>query len=614
MFCFLSHRTQRRLGISTQWVAIVACSLIGNFNSAFANPSINDPNAPLPALGVIEGAEKQIRLMYDAFTKWEQLAANSYAAAKTGNTIPHAELSKTYVRSYQGIWYAQHLQAMGEPAGYDLEQKFVLLRNALGGFAGALSKYQPKHLALLKSKVVPLRSTVEKANELLKSDQLEAAEQLIREFHLKQLASVFYLTHSQSKDFENAIAPLHNRILRSLNQRRRNEYRDRAQADLPWGASQRQQFQVDLQDVLSRFDESDARSAEAITSIGRLWTNAVRAITRSEVITLAFATGGSNGLRRIGDDDLSELRNLVISTLNEVIRRSAQGLPPDSENAPAVYAQILKELSIIDRRCHVDLEREMAASLEEFLDRFPELSVKATTYRAATEQPMKWMHRFAEEQRTHAQRAISPTSQLLDRKATAHDIEILPIYRQRHGGNYILTPKTLSRPCNWVVAESQTLLGEAIRDSHLHRHSEQPPAVCTQSDARYVCRIAAPPRFQIAEQQVYRTLLIAHQFPPLSYQAANAITSIERLEYAEFGGSVSGLTLAPIATRFGTDHPDESLAIQLDRGLQHDPSITFAKQVIWEVDVTPHWIQHDLYFAELPSVSSQSSIQSPVQN
>lgn len=275
------RQTQQNSTVTFGLVLAIACGLIFG-KSAHANPSTKNPNQPFKAHNTINGADKQIQAMYAKYDEWEQLVVSSLESAKAGKRFPHQQLSRIFPETYRGMWYAEHLQAMGEPAGYDLHRKFTALRKAMFEFCTWLAEYQQKEIAALK-KATPNRvKTLERVEQLVQEGKLEEAERQIQALHLKQLVSVFYLRSSQASPYETPVVSAHQQVRQKLNQKRRQAYGERAQESMQAYSSAIETLQSESKRVAGELSSSptvalsegqSGDAADAIAYVRTLWKN-----------------------------------------------------------------------------------------------------------------------------------------------------------------------------------------------------------------------------------------------------------------------------------------------------------------------------------------------------
>ena len=103
-------------------------------------------------------------------------------------------------------------------------------------------------------------------------------------------------------------------------------------------------------------------------------------------------------------------------------------------------------------------------------------------------------------------------------------------------------------------------------------------------------------------------LLVTDQTPPLSLAAAVAIDSAERGDAVTLGGTVSGLHLEGLITRFA-GLPDTLWALEtltmsranmkLDSGLLPNVVVRFELQ--------PRWAQHEYFFSDLAAAATETN-------
>ncbi|MCC9601092.1 hypothetical protein LOC67_11090 [Stieleria sp. JC731] len=540
--------------------------------------------------------------MYQKFDEWESLATESFRSMQQGKRFPHQNLAKAFTGCYQGIWSSMQLQAMGEPAGYDLEHKFTFLRNALGNFSGALVEFQPKEISKLQSDSAKRKDAIAKASELEQQGKLVEAEAAIRQYHLRQLGSVFYLNYSQFKEFENQVAPIHNRLLKRLSAERRSEYAQKAIPSMKQWETDAAEFDSECKEFVLQLKSSstvnvgaikDGDVSDVIDRIGQRWIQVARSIDRSYAIAAAFNLERPDQLHQQYFSQKSNLKSNVVATLKQVV--SAACVSSSADSIPTQYPEVLQAIANIERRCHLGVAEQLSPELGELLNKNPNFALQVDHYNEATRQPMHWMSKYAKQSSDAVRRQFSPVAQVMTSREKPAEIELSPIYRPLSSSPQVLTVPSFSKPCHWIAGSASSLVGRSVSDQSNLRLSLQQPKTVTPNQAHQYSTITVDSTFDSERKSVEKSFMTSVEHPPLNLVAAQAFNSLLSNEFELVGGQVTKLTIEPSVCVLGEG---DSL-VQLDQLPLFKSDYDNARQLTWAYEIQPLWIQHQLFFVDL---------------
>lgn len=573
---------------------------------ASANPNTKDYKKPLNAQGTIDGAQKQIELMYGKFVEWEKLAISSTELMKAGRKFPHQQLSRIFPETYRGIWHAQHLQAMGEPAGYDLELKYTQLRRALFVFAAKLGEFQPKEIAKLRKETAKRQQALAKIQTLADQGKWAEAGRLIEALHMRQLASVFYLTSSQSRPFENEVAHPQNAILAKLNAQRRQEYGQRAQEKIDAYRNAVDTLQAESSRVASELRQSptvtlaDGKTGDAADAIGyvrTLWGNSTAAINRSFGVALAFNNGSSESISKSFSKELDRAETVANRSLAGILNAAAASTPPDK--VAALLPRVLLQLSVIDRRNTGRMDNSIAPLVEKLTSKNQALADQAKRYSAAIAEPTRWMHRYTIQQVKHLDREYPAAAILLNRKLKPQASVRPTIYGPSNQGERVLTPSTLTQPASWLAGDAKMLVGMNATVESSVRISPSIKTSIVPLTATHYANVPATLQIGRCLADLKDSLLLDESHGPLDLSAADALSSANLQEFRNTGGEIVRLTLEPVVVRLATLPDAAQVLVPLDRLPDIGTDGPVVGKLVWRVDLQPTWVAHELFFAKV---------------
>ncbi|MCA9139639.1 MAG: hypothetical protein KDB00_22855 [Planctomycetales bacterium] len=585
---------------------VVACVMVVGLDpiTTQANPTVQDYDKPLSAHDTITGAEKQIQLMYAKFAEWEKLVISSTAAANSGGRIPHQQLSKIYPETYRGIWYAEQLQAMGEPAGVDLLRKFTMLKTAMGVFASKLGEFHPKEIDKLKKDNANRLKMLAKVRELTDQGKLVEAEREIQAYHLKQLTSIFYLTYSQSKEYENQVNPIHEEILRQLNAQRKSEYLEKAKEKINAFAdavttlqreSDRIRKELASSPTVTLGDGKTGDAADAIRYVHTLWGNVCASMSRS--LALAWAFGG-RGVEDTADPfnaKLREVESIATTAISGIVLSAAQSTPPDQMGV--LLPRILTELAVIDRRYVGKLDGKITDAVDQLAAKNSVVAEQVKRYGEATVEPTRWMRRFTLQQAERLGPEYSDAAGVLNQKLTAESSVQPAIYGPAATRDQVFTVGSLSRPASWLAGDAKVIVGMKIKEQGTLRLSPNAKLAIVPQDPRHYTNMPATFPIEKYLDEVKQSLLLDDSHGPLDLDSADAITSAELQEFDSVGGSIVALTLEPFLSRFATMPDAAHTLVPLNRLPAIDVRGDAIDKIIWRVDMKPDWVAHRYFLA-----------------
>ncbi|WP_182867473.1 hypothetical protein [Stieleria mannarensis] len=591
-------------GMSNNAVRYVGLAIALFAATATANPNTQDPQQPLRAHGTIPGAEKQIQAMYAKFTEWEALVIRSAAAVDAGRRFPHQQLSRIYPETARGIWYAEHLEAMGEPAGYDLKRKFTLLRKAMGNFSSRLQEYQPKEVASLRNDTEDRRKTLARAAELAGAGKLVEAERMIRTLHLKQLQSVFYLTHFQAKSFQNEVNVPHLELMNRLNRQRRKSYQAEAKVKIQAYVDAIETFKSESDRVVAEMRQSPSvtladgvggDAADAVEYVTVLWGNASAAVTRSIAVAWAFNDRDARTTAQPFQRIIDQVDSIGNASIAGIVASAALSTPQDQ--LAVLYPKILAAIATLDRRRLGALDQNVIAAVEHLAAKDPVLAEQSQRYRDATAEPMRWRQRYTSQQVRTVERGYPLASNLLNREMAPESVAPPSIYGPHSSRPRVLTPGVLSYPSDWTVRDAKVLEGMKMSDESTVRLSATAKAAVVPQDPRHYTSLPTTFPIHDALADLMDCLLLDDSHGPLDLSAADASSSAKLQEFQAVGGRITRLTLEPFVARFATMPDQASALVPLNRLPSIDTQSPPAQQMIWRVELEPEWVAHRMFIA-----------------
>ncbi len=580
---------------------LVSCGI------ATANPTTSDFTRPLDAHGTIDGAAARVQSMYAKLAEWEQLTIDELQSMTENRRIGHKQLSRAFAESFRGVWYAKVLQTMGEPAGYDLENRFVLLRKQFRRFLPQLSSFQRKEIAKLAKQNPKRLKILEQASKSISDGKYEQAERAIQAFHLAQLQSVFYLSNSQAKPFEENLSALHRQVLDGYLQQQRLVYREQAMVKIASHTAAIERLESEAKRVVAELaqnpvvqlgDDNRGDAAAAVQYIGQLWGNASASISRAVGIAWVFQAGGPGDVADRFLPSNQRAENAAREGLAGILKSAAASTPADA--IAEVYPKVLLQLSILDRQVVGRFNETLTSELQSLANKNPAFATQTLRYKTATGEPLRWRKRFAAQQARSITVGYPPSLSLLSSKRQPSTESARPlIYGNSGSRERVLTPSSFGQSANWTVADARSLLGTKVSADSIVRVSPTANVALSPADGQHYTKVTVGLEIQPQLQDLAEAMLIAKGHAALSIEAAAAQSSAVRQEFDAVGGELQQLSMESMATRLITLSDVIHCLTPLNRLPRVATESNAARQTLWRLEITPQWVKHPFFVAKI---------------
>ncbi len=236
-------------------------------------------------------------------------------------------------------------------------------------------------------------------------------------------------------------------------------------------------------------------------------------------------------------------------------------------------------------------------ALDQLAAKAPDLHEATLAYRAATEELLRWRRRTAEAAAASRMASDPPAPQRLFQATQG---------KQNFAGLFYETNPEF--PYAQLFASAPTVVRWA-EDKLLQQPVVVPATTALESGktgiSRYgertYCSVALPPLPPELLAALERDLLVSEGLPPLSLMAEAAIQSARRGDLVSVGGTIGGYHLESVLARFGNLPPAAWVVSSLGSLPPAEPQRgSLSRHVLARFDVTPQWVRHEFFFAELP--------------
>ena len=589
---------------------------VGPNDLAQANPSSKHPQRPLGVHATVPEAREISQRLYDLFQSLETAALNMNLRSDNPAQLPYQKIQKGYVDLTLARRDAQLLQLMGEPAGTDLEylvnslltEYSHLAINFRGTTAGSVIVQE--NIAQLKLQHPRNLKSLERVAVAIKNDQLESAEKELIKLRRDVYGLGYLLTNSQRNRYWEPV----NNLLRTLDQKlkpvRRRQYIALAKEKANENLQQVNEFLAESSRVSTEIGATgkvtvdgarELSPPEAIRYLANEWGKASAALIRNVAIEWAFTQNEPSKTRAKTMPQVSQLSQTAKDAIIGVIDAAAVSTPADQ--VASMYSEILMAVSYVDRRVSGSgISKDAKAALERFAARDPDLPAAIASYHRAISQPLAWRSRFAKSHSEHLKSKYPRSNSVLTRKYQV-DGSAKPEMYQGHGSKKrAVIQATLGGGVQWKIADaSRFIVNARVSDSEILRLYEGSLTAIGHHSGLHYCNVAIGVPVQKAMDDLKISVLVNDQYPPLTIEAADAISSGQMQDFLEFGGAVQQMHLEAAVTRFATLPGRANQLVPLGTLPQLDDRFSTLNQACWRLDVEPHWVRHRYFTAAIRS-------------
>ncbi|MEO1526130.1 MAG: hypothetical protein AAFX06_11890 [Planctomycetota bacterium] len=579
--------------------SFAAATLLCSFTVAFANPTNEKPLTGMAAHDTISGTKARIEAMYERFYEWEKACITNQATMKRGGKVAHRALAKNFSNIYLAKWYAHDLTLMGEPAGFDLERRYEMLRKEYRAFVPAVAALRRQEIQKLSKEIPKRDKTIQRCKEMAGKGQIVEAEAELRKLLLRHLESLFYLDDATAKRFQDPISSPHNQLRAEVDRQHRDKWSNDAEAKIASYTEAVKRLAEESTRVVNELssgptaklaEDQTGNAADAIQYVGQLWGSASAAVSRSIGMAWAFRRGDPESIAISFRGDLQQAEKVAVDAINRILASLAT---QPEEDVRKIYPRVLEELSILQRRYKGRLAEEFAPALEKIQMQHAGLGQTVQRYTAATVEPTRWMNRFASRQSQTLKAGFPPIETALNDEYEANSQARPEMYglqvRKR-----VVTPKSQAEQMSWLAADSQALVGAQVQETATTRLRGTKLAIGKQT-IRYYTNLVADFPAEMAVREMKESLLIDESHGPLSYSSADAISSAALGEFQAVGGKIKRLTPEASVTRIATIPDVAHALVPLNAVPVIDSRMTPLQQLLWRVELEPTWVSHRLF-------------------
>ncbi len=613
---------QRKLGgpskgIAVVWIAIASVLSVTSMTSfAWGNPSSRKPDSPLATHGTIAEAKELADRLYGVYQKNEKAALEWFDRQDNPARLPFRQMANTSVELFTANRDAKRLRLMGEPAGVELETMVQMLSTKVRQLVFRYRASQPGSVQVQKNLLDLRRSKprndkeLDRINAAIDGNQLESAEKRLEKMGRDLHKQICILSPTETKPFYDKFAATIGKLDSKLTPIRRKQYLDQAQGVAAAQLNLANEFASEAKRVpaeiaakgkVSVEGEDDLDAPAAIRYLCEQWGKASVALIRSNAIQWAFLRSEASSINQKTLPRVSQLEKIAKNAIVGVVDAAAVATP--AEEVPAIYSELLLQLSYVDRRmygarisedCQPALQRLAAKS-----DGFP---ATIAAYQRAVDQPLAWRSRFARRKSDSLRINYSNASAALNGEYQVEQPARPKMYGGGGGKKRLLITKTFAGSASWKVADAAPFfIGRRVSEEDSLRLYEGSLTAIVRFTGVHYSNVAVGMPIKRELDDLKICMVVSDEHAPLSINAANAISSAQSQDFLDVGGAIRQLHLEAAVTRFITLPGIANQISGLGVLPQIQDQIPPIDQACWRLDIEPHWVHHPYFTVAIRS-------------
>ncbi|MCA9120376.1 MAG: hypothetical protein H6822_09900 [Planctomycetaceae bacterium] len=594
-------------------------------SAATANPQHQAPHETLDAHGICDGGNLHgtAKSLYASAIKETQSYLDAVAAGK-GARLSGKALGQTRLKFVRLYRMAPQLEIQGESAGTDFlfrvrEFGGALLYEVIKPYASApTSQNFVDAIRLSIKKQTPARVKIlEKLQRMVADQDWIAAEvELYRLFDALE-PGVCFLSDPERLEIEKPFADVRAAIDAAM---RRIRSQEAAQMlgqsrgeQTPDFASLSAAMQQAIGEVAANgstdWDGEQVTGPQLVEKFGMRWAKVHVACLHCRALDWAmqplFQMAGANATK-ISPDPTSEtlqhdylqFSSTVVESVAALIRADAERVSGD-EVVP-LYNAYLKSIAPLARQvANGEALQTWNAALQQLASKAPEFADEVAAYDAATRELLRWRARTA----ASLARSRSGEYQTLDKllyDATVSKAPFVGLFPERPDSQ--LAPRLLASAPAIMTVATPRLMGKQATAFDVVRVSPTSSSAIARYRSRTYANVPAGLDLSSHVSALKDDLLVRDDLSALTLGAAISIHSSERGDLAAVGGDIAGHHLEAVITRFATLPDAASILVPLGVLPIEDIKQPLLPQMLMRFDITPSWVQHEHFFADLSAV------------
>lgn len=601
-------------------IALIATMLLSlSGPTLWANPNHKDPEAFFAAHGTdeVQAMHKNLTAMADqAYATMQQ----EIAAAQKGRlkSLNGRKLAQTRTKHIQMLRLAEQIQMYGEPSGAEIMQRSAVIgpvhySGVTRAWAGlpTSERFLTQLRTKLRKEEKDRVKVAAKLKELVAQEKWDTAEEALHQ--VLDRIEADGLSFLGDKEITAIMVPFVQvgPMIKIAAARRRA-----ARAEKLLAESRAQQL-PDFKTVLSEIQQAVNNIGTAgqtawatetvdgpklVEKIGDQWKEVhvaslrCRALDWANLARTNRAMSGppqANKTDTLGSEYVA-FSDGVVKALSELMALEAKRT--GGKAPPELYLRYLSSLAPLMRQVSnpsaVDIVDQ---AVKDFAKATTAFGPEVEAYDAGTTELLRWRARAA----TSLSKSREPDFQALHARvleATRSQQEYIGLFSAR--GEEAGRPHLLACAPRVLAPALQKLVGARAHTSDVMRVSPTSRASIARYEARTFATLSSASDIAAEMDLLKYDLLVNDQAPPLTLTSAISVDSAERGAFAASGGTIAGVHLEALITRFASIKPVTSILVPLGE-LPVDTGSNLLSQTVMRFELEPSWVQHEHFFVEL---------------
>jgi hypothetical protein len=450
---------------------------------------------------------------------------------------------------------------------------------------------------------------VAQLTQMVRNNQFEAAEKKIDStFYDMETVLAFLGAHERGeiyKPFEQ-VSGLINQAMSQVRGKQAVAARDRltqqalSERDMLLKRVQAGAAQLPQKGTIE-VDGKQLEGPQAIAEFGKSWGAVHVGLMKCAAMHYGTRTSSYGDGGYSGSDDSSEynrwssenqkLADGVRQGFIAIITAEANAAPqPMARKRYVEYVQALSMLAgRIDNPSWLE---SLAPSLEQLATK-GQMKMAVDAYQAATHDLLRWRARIAAAQHQAASKEFPILSQEAPKRLTVGEGKPEGFYSQQYHLPHMVTYVAQSVPkC------AEQMLKLKVQAPQVARMDGKDGVVFTRFDHGLFMRLPAQMRAEKGIAELASDLLLTSDHPPLTLEAAVAVSSAQRGEFQAVGGEIVGMDVGGVITRFATLPPIAGNFVSCDRIQTSWTKVGELPGLCLQFSVMPEWVCHKYFFAK----------------
>ena len=620
-----SDRSKSRASANRyRWVFIaigMVCCLTSN--QVQANPTSKNPNVPLSVHGTLAEAKQIHSELAGLIVEMEKFVIETIEQVnKRGpEAAPPKKLSLYRGSAAQGIFKAQRLAVLGEPAAIDFQLRFSraevaiqdMVKNYMMSPAG--QKLRANLIAQVKKTQPAREKKLAQARENLEKDNVSGAESIMDPLSIEVEGLIHFLFPEEYKPYIGTYDPTRAAVQAAALAKRNAQAKEAFTAAITNNAVDLQAWKEWANQTVTQIGTAgQATVAGAAAMDGPAAVEMVKTqwlATHARLQRLAGLHWGlypSDSSKQDPTAGLAtECQAIALDSVKRIIEADATSVSPG--NVQGHYQRYLTTLADLGSLSDASLiESQCDAALQKLLAKNSLYQQQVEQYRRATRD----LFEFDKRQRTQSMAAMQSKYPAAD-ATVRKQVEIV---NQQPGllpaQSTVPVLATLMYPAHLTMATvGPRVVNQTVSMQRIRALSPDAKVEVAGLDSRTygsMLKVALP----AAEQaRVASLLLVDATHAPLSVAANVAWQCVQRGNYDVGGGQIVSCQLEPVVARFASMPDAASAIVPLGTAGAASVGPMQLNQMMMRVDIVPQWVMYPLGFYTLTSGPTAAPASSP---